>query len=55
MSSSEELGVVIINPGDLHDSPPHTPAYEELREVVTPAVAKLNIDRAAKKHLGQRL
>lgn len=34
---------------EVEDFPPHTPAYEELMEVVTRAVARLNIDWPAEK------
>jgi len=44
LSSSEELDVVSIETGDTKDSPPHAPAYEELIEDLTRAVAKLIID-----------
>lgn len=39
LSGSKELDVVSMDPGDVVDSPPHTPAYEELIEVITCAVA----------------
>ncbi len=45
LSSSEEVDVVSVD----EDSPPQSPQYEELLEVVTRAVAKLNIDWPAKK------
>lgn len=44
LSSSEELDVLSIDAGDIEDSPPLSPAYEELLEVVTRAVNMLNID-----------
>ncbi|XDV43148.1 hypothetical protein PO909_011671 [Leuciscus waleckii] len=43
LSASEEVDVLSIEAGEMEDSPPHPPAYEELLEVVTHAVAKLNI------------
>lgn len=43
-SSFEELNVVSIDPGDVEDLPSHTQANDKLMEVVTHAVAKLNID-----------
>lgn len=49
LSSYEELNVVSIKTGEDEDSPPHTPVYEELLEVVTHAVARLNVDWPAKK------
>lgn len=44
VSSSKELDVESIEAGKVEDSPPHSPACEELVEVVRSAVAKLNID-----------
>lgn len=44
LSSSEELEVLSIEAGDIEDSPPSSPAYEELVEVVSWEVAKLNIE-----------
>ena len=44
LSSSEELDVVSIDTGDYESSPAHTSVDEELLEVLTRAVAKLNID-----------
>ena len=44
LSGSEELDILGIEAGECERSPPHSPAYEELLEVVTRAVAKLNID-----------
>lgn len=35
LSSSEELDILSINAGDIEDSPPLFPAYDELLEVVT--------------------
>lgn len=49
LSGSKELDVVSMDPGDVVDSPPHTPAYEELIEVITCAVARLNIEWPAKR------
>lgn len=40
-SSSEDLDLVSIEPGDVEDSPPHIRAYEELMDAVT----ILNIER----------
>ncbi len=44
LSSSEEVDVLNIKAGETEDSPPHSPTFEELVEVLTRAVAKLNID-----------
>lgn len=49
LSSSEGVDIVSIKAGDIEDSPPVSPAYEELVEVVTRAVTKLNIKRPAEK------
>jgi len=49
LSGSEELEVVCMDPGDVENSPLHSPAYEELMEFVTHAVAQLNIDWPAEK------
>lgn len=49
LSGSEELDVVSMDPGDAEDLPLHTPAYEELMEVITHAVAQLNIDWPAER------
>lgn len=35
LSDSEELDIVNMYPGDVEDSSPHTPAYEELMDVIT--------------------
>lgn len=43
VSCSKEVDVFSIEAGKTRDSPPPSPAYEELVEVVTHAVAKLNI------------
>lgn len=43
LSSSSEVDVLSIEPGDLKDSSPQSPIYEELVEVVTRAVARLSI------------
>lgn len=43
LSTSEEVDVLSIEAGEMESPPPHPPAYEELLEVVTHAVAKLNI------------
>ncbi|ROL43323.1 hypothetical protein DPX16_17144 [Anabarilius grahami] len=48
ISSSEEVDVVGAEGGD-EDPPSSSPAYEELREVVTRAVEKLNIDWPTEK------
>lgn len=45
LSSSEEVDVESVD----RDSPPHSPRYEELLEVVTRAVAKLSLDWPAEK------
>ncbi|ROL47279.1 hypothetical protein DPX16_6459 [Anabarilius grahami] len=42
--SSEEVDVLSIEAWDIEDSPYLTPAYEELVEVITRAVSKLNIN-----------
>lgn len=44
VSGSEELDVLSIEASDLGDSPAYSPQCEELVEVVTRTVAKLNID-----------
>lgn len=44
LSSSKEVDVLSITAGETKALPPHSPAYEELVEVVTRAVAKLNFD-----------
>lgn len=49
LSSSEEVDIVSIEAEDLEDSPPLSPAYEELVEFVTCVIAKLNIDWPAEK------
>lgn len=36
------MDIVSIKAGDVEDPPSHTPPYEELMEVVSHAVAKLN-------------
>lgn len=33
LSRSEELDIVSVDAGDVEDSPPHSPAFEELVEV----------------------
>ncbi|ROL49822.1 hypothetical protein DPX16_1193 [Anabarilius grahami] len=48
-SSSEELDVVSVATGESEDSPLHSPASEELLEVLSRAVARLNIDWPAEK------
>lgn len=48
-SSSEELDVLSIEEGDLGDSPAQSPQYEELLEVVTRAMARLNIEWPAER------
>lgn len=40
LSSPENLDVLSIEAGEIEDSPPQSPAFEELLEVVTRAVAK---------------
>ncbi len=47
LSDSEELDAA--NARDTEDSPPQSRAYEELVEVVTRAVEKLNIDWTAER------
>lgn len=42
--SSEEVDVLCIEAWDIEDSSHLTPAYEELVEVITCAMSKLNID-----------
>lgn len=49
LSSSEELDILSIDAGDIEDSPPLSPAYEELLEVVTHAVNMLNVDWPVEK------
>lgn len=49
LPSSEELDVLSIDAGDLGDLPALSPQYEELIEVVTCAVVKLNIEWPAEK------
>lgn len=44
LSSSEELDVISTKAGEFEDLPSLSPAYEELVEVVTQAVAKFNTD-----------
>ncbi len=46
--SSEEMDVLSIKAREIKDSPPHSSAYKELVEVITRAMAKLNIDWLAK-------
>lgn len=46
--SSQELDVVSVDAGD-EDSSSHSPAYEELLEVVTSAVEKLKIEWPAER------
>lgn len=48
-SSSEVLNVLSIEASDLGDSPAHSPQYEELVEVVTCAVVKVNIEWPAER------
>lgn len=43
LSSSEVLDVLSIKAGGIEDLPPPSPSYEEPVEVITGAVAKLNI------------
>ncbi|KAL1269008.1 hypothetical protein QQF64_031297 [Cirrhinus molitorella] len=49
LSSSEEVEVMSVDTEETVDSPPQSLAYEELVEVVTRAVAKLNIDWPAEQ------
>lgn len=44
LSSSKDVDVLNITAGETKVLPPHSPAYEELVEVVTRAVTKLNFD-----------
>ncbi|ROL50364.1 hypothetical protein DPX16_19890 [Anabarilius grahami] len=48
-SSSEELDVVSVATGESEDPPLQSPASEELMEVLSRAVARLNIDWPAEK------
>lgn len=43
------MDALIIEAGEFEDSSPHSSAYEELLEIVTRAVAKLNIDWLAER------
>ncbi|XDV52010.1 hypothetical protein PO909_020792 [Leuciscus waleckii] len=54
LSGSEELDILSIEAGECEDSPPHSLAFKELLEVVTQAVAKLNIDWPAEKQPSRR-
>lgn len=49
-SSIKELDVVSIETGDDEDSPLHTPTCEEMLEVETRAVARLNIEKQEVRH-----
>lgn len=49
LSSFEEVDIVSIEAGESDDSPPVSPDYEELVEIVTHSVAKLNIYWPAEK------
>lgn len=49
LSSSEELDVLSIEAGELGDSLTQSPQYEELVEVLSRAVARLNIDLPAER------
>lgn len=50
LSASEDVDVLSIEAGDVEaHSSPHVPAYEELVEVVTRAVARLNISWPSEK------
>ncbi len=49
LSSSEEVDVMSVDTEETADSPPQSLAYEELVEVVTHTVAKLNIEWSAEK------
>lgn len=44
LSSSEEMEVLSIEAGEIEDSQPSSPAYEDLFDVVSREVAKLNIE-----------
>lgn len=50
LSGSEELDILGIEAGKCENSPPHSPAFEELLEVVTRAVEKLKIDWPPEMH-----
>lgn len=54
LSASEAVDVLSIDTGEFEDSPLHPPVYEELVEVVTRAVAKLNIEWPRKKQEAQK-
>lgn len=49
LSSSKELDVLSIEAGELGDSLAQSPQYEELVEVLSRAVAKLNINLPAER------
>lgn len=49
LSDSDKLDVVSIEAGDIEESPPNTHTYEELLEIVTHVISRLNIDRLAEK------
>lgn len=42
-SSSEEAEAMSIGPAEIVEPPPQSPAYEELLEVVTRSIAKLDL------------
>lgn len=44
LSSSEELDVLSTDAGKVEDLPPHSPAYKELVEFITHAMAKLDTE-----------
>lgn len=46
LTSSEEVDVLSIKAREFEDSPPHSPAFEELLEVVTRTVAKSATERS---------
>lgn len=54
LSSSEELDIFSIKASDLYDSSAHSLRYEELVEVITRTMVKLNIDWPAKKWEAQK-
>lgn len=51
LSSSEELDIVSTGAGEFEDLPSLSPAFEELVEVVTQAVAKFNTDWQVKQEV----
>lgn len=49
LSRFEELDILSIKASDLGDSPAHSPQFQELVDVFTHAMAKLNIDWSTEK------